>query len=103
MDLEILHKRIGANGRLGFASADLVRCVLGIEPGALTPLALLNGEERLVTVVIDAGLVDVSRLNFHPPINTRSTGLKSADLVVFITSRGRDPVISELGAMRRAG
>lgn len=100
IDLKTLHRRIDANGRLGFASADLMRSVLGIEPGALTPLALLNDGEGLVTVVIDADLMDEEQLNFHPLINTKSTGLKPTALVIFINSCGREPVISELGGFR---
>jgi Ala-tRNA(Pro) deacylase len=41
IDLRTLHAKVGANGRLGFASPDIVREVLGVEPGAITPLALI--------------------------------------------------------------
>ena len=42
IDLRTLHVKVGANGRLGFASPDIVREVLGVEPGAITPLALIG-------------------------------------------------------------
>ncbi|MBZ0217451.1 MAG: prolyl-tRNA synthetase associated domain-containing protein [Fimbriimonadaceae bacterium] len=96
IDLKVLHKQIGAKGRLGFASANLMRSALGIEPGALTPLALLNDKKRIVTVVIDAGLVNVDQLNFHPLINTESTGLKPTDLLSFIKSCGHEAIIADL-------
>lgn len=44
IDLRNLHARIGATGRLGFAQSDQMREILGIEPGALTPLALINDQ-----------------------------------------------------------
>ena len=96
VDLKKLHTRIGASGRLGFASADQMRDVLDVEPGALTPLAVLNDPDNLVTPVIDASLMSAEQLNFHPLANTESTGISPQDLLSFIASCGREAVISEL-------
>ena len=96
VDLKKLHTRIGASGRLGFASAEQMRDVLDVEPGALTPLAVLNDPSNLVTTVIDASLMDVEQLNFHPLANTESTGISPQDLLSFIASCGREAMISEL-------
>lgn len=103
LDLKTLHKRVGANGRMGFAPADRVQSVLGLVPGALTPLAVLNDDRRLVTVVIEAGLMDAGQLNFHPLVNTESIGLKPAELLAFIASCGREAVTTELGGMAGGG
>ena len=97
VDLKTLHKSIGGSGRLRFASADRMHDVLAIAPGALTPLALLNDGEGLVTVVIDTGLMDADQVNFHPLLNTESTGIRPADLLAFISSCGHKAVIAELG------
>ncbi len=97
VDLKTLHTRIGASGRLGFASPDRMRDVLRIDPGALTPLALLNDEDGLVTVVVEASLMDAEPVNFHPRINTESSGLKPDDLLAFIASCRREAVITDLG------
>ena len=37
------------------------------------------------------------RLNFHPLVNTRTTGLKSADLVKFLRATGHEPLVAALG------
>ena len=103
LDLKTLHRRIGANGRMGFAPADRVQSVLGLVPGALTPLAVLNDDRRLVTVVIEAGLMDAGQLNFHPLVNTESIGLKPPELLAFIASCGREAVTTELGGMAGGG
>ena len=103
LDLKSLHKRVGANGRLGFAAADLVERVLGVVPGALTPLALLNDDGGLVTVAIETGLMNADQLNFHPLVNTESIGLEPAELVAFIASCGREAVVAELGGMASIG
>lgn len=96
VDLKTLHRRIGASRSLRFAPSDQMRDILGIVPGALTPLALLNDKEGLVTVVIDAGLIGVEQLNFHPLANTESTGIKPEDLLCFIASCGREALITDL-------
>ena len=38
IDLKGLHRKLGANGRFSFGSADLMREVLGVEPGSVTPV-----------------------------------------------------------------
>src|ERR1700758_4077149 len=53
IDLRMLHTKIGARGRLGFAPPDMVREILGVEPGALTPLALLHDVHHATTTVLD--------------------------------------------------
>ena len=37
------------------------------------------------------------RLNFHPLVNTRTTGLSSADLVRFLRATGHEPLVVTLG------
>ena len=37
------------------------------------------------------------RLNFHPLVNTRTTGLKSADLIKFLRATGHEPLVAALG------
>lgn len=96
LDLKSLHLRIGAARSLRFAPAEQMRELLKIEPGALTPLAILNDEEGLVTVVVDAGLLQAEQLNFHPLVNTESTGIRADDLLVFIASCGREALIMDL-------
>ena len=97
VDLKTLHTRVGASRSLRFTSAEEMRDVLRIAPGALTPLALMNDEEGLVTVVIDVDLMGADQLNFHPLVNTESTGIRPDDLLVFIDSCGREAVITDLG------
>lgn len=98
LDLKSLHTRIGANGRLGFASADQMVKLLGVLPGALTPLALINDTDGVITAVIDTSLLNVAQVNFHPLLNTESTGLRPTELLAFIRSCGREPLLVNLDA-----
>ena len=66
IDLKRLHEAIGAAGRLSFGSAELLRETLGVEPGSVTPFALLNDADGRVAVVLDAALMAFTRVNFHP-------------------------------------
>ena len=60
MDTKAMAGLIGAK-RLSFASAELLREVLGVEPGAVTPLALMNDIARRVRAVLHAGLMEAGR------------------------------------------
>ncbi|MGK6312640.1 prolyl-tRNA synthetase associated domain-containing protein [Neorhizobium sp. DT-125] len=93
LDLKTLYTRIGANGRLGFAPAERMVELLGVQPGALTPLGLINDRAGVVTAVVDASLLDADQVNFHPLINTESIGLQPAELLSFIRSCDREPLL----------
>lgn len=96
VDLKTIHSRIGARGHLSFAPAETMRENLGVEPGAATPFGLLHDLNRLVTPVIDASLMAVAQLNFHPLIQTASTGIRPEDLVAFMRACGHEPLIVEM-------
>jgi Ala-tRNA(Pro) deacylase len=96
IDLRTLHTKLEASGRLGFASTQAVRSTLGVEPGALTPLALAYDAARATTVVLDAKVMHDQKLNFHPLINTESVGLSPQELITFIAATGHRHVITDL-------
>jgi len=94
VDLKALPARIGS-ARLSFGRAELLRDVLGIEPGSVTPFALINDREHRVNVVLDARIVAADGVNCHPLENTATTTISSADLLTFIESTGHTPQIIE--------
>ena len=94
VDLKALPARIGS-ARLSFGRAELLREVLGIEPGSVTPFALINDAECRVNVVLDARIVAGEAVNCHPLENTATTTISSADLLAFIASTGHTPQIVE--------
>ena len=96
VDLKRVHERIGAQGRVSFGSAELLEEVWGVRPGAVTPLGAINDAGARVTVVLDEAMMRHERLNFHPLVNTRTTGLLSADLVKFLRATGHDPLVVPL-------
>jgi Ala-tRNA(Pro) deacylase len=95
IDLKTLPGRIGS-ARLSFGSPALLGEVLGVEPGSVTPFALINDEARRVTLVLDAALMRADPLNFHPLINTATTQVSRDGFVAFLHSLGVTPLLVEL-------
>jgi Ala-tRNA(Pro) deacylase len=93
LDLKTLHQLVGANGRLGFAPAERMADLLGVQPGALTPLGLARDADGLVTAVIDASLMEADQVNLHLLVNTESIGLRPEELLAFVRSCSREPLL----------
>jgi Ala-tRNA(Pro) deacylase len=93
-----VHERIGAQGRVTFGSAELLDEAWGVKPGAVTPFGAINDRQGRVTVVLDAEMMRHERLNFHPLVNTRTTGVNSAGILKFLRATGHEPLIVALAA-----
>jgi len=92
VDLKTLHHRLGA-GRFSFGSAELMRELLGVEPGAVTAFGVINDTARRVNVVLDAGLMANAVINCHPLVNTMTTPIARDDLLRFFEETGHTPRI----------
>jgi Ala-tRNA(Pro) deacylase len=93
IELKSLHRRLDASGRFSFGPADLMREVLGVEPGAVTPFGAINDIARRVTIVLDAELMAHETINAHPLVNTMTTSIARGDLVRFLEATGHPPRI----------
>lgn len=91
-----LEKVIGA-ARLSFGKPELLKEIMGIEPGSVTPFALINDHSRRVTVVLDKDMMAAPLVNFHPLRNTASTTLSAADLLKFIKHLAYSPLPADCG------
>jgi Ala-tRNA(Pro) deacylase len=94
--MKSLPSRIGA-ARISFGKPDLLMEVLGVEPGSVTPFALINDAENRVNVVLDADMMAGELVSYHPLTNTATTTLSPAGLLAFIKSCGHQPQIVSLG------
>jgi Ala-tRNA(Pro) deacylase len=92
IDLKAMAARLGA-GNFSFANAEELMRALGIEPGAVSPFAVINDFDRQVTVVLDQAMLDVTPLNFHPLRNDRTTTIASRDLLRFLDACAHPPQI----------
>ena len=99
IDLKRAHEKIGASGRVSFGSGELLEEVWGVTPGAVTPFGAINDTTGRVTVVLDAELMAHPRVNFHPLVNTRTTGVSPEGLLTFLRATGHEPLVTALRAV----
>ena len=102
IELKSLHRRLGASGRFSFGSAELMLEALGVEPGSVTPFAVINDEAGRVSVILDAAMMAHEVLNFHPLINTGTTTISRAGLLDFLQSTGHRPRIEAVAEVAPA-
>jgi Ala-tRNA(Pro) deacylase len=95
IDLNELAKALGAP-RFSFGSGELLIETLGVEPGSVTPFAIMNDTAGKVRVVLDEGMLALEPLNFHPMRNDRTTAIRAADLLKFLRACKHEPVIATL-------
>lgn len=82
IDLKTLHQTLGT-GRLSFGSADRLMENLGVRPGAVTPLSMINGVRSGVQIYIDKALQGCKQIYVHPLVNDRTLGLTPEGLNAF--------------------
>ena len=87
VSLREIQERLGSR-RLSFASDQDLAAMLGLIPGSVTPLGVLNDVEHRVEVVIDRELVDAGRVAVHPCDNTATVLLATSDLIKLLRRHG---------------
>lgn len=82
---------------LGFASEDDLMNILGLIPGAVTPLGLLNDTDGKVILYLDQDFFKGEHLiGVHPNDNTATVWMKTGDLTDIIRTHGNNVVITDL-------
>ena len=69
--------------------------IMGLIPGAVTPLGLLNDPEGKVKLFLDSAFTD-GVIGVHPNDNTATDWLKTADLIHIIRESGHEVQIVQL-------
>lgn len=95
IDLKALPQAIGCK-RVSFAKAEDMERLLGISPGSVTPLAMINAAPGSVTVVLENGLAAADRVNVHPLRNTATIGLAGADILRLLEHWGHRPQVATI-------
>lgn len=95
VDLNALGARLEA-GRLSFASPDRLMKHLGITPGAVSLLALMNDRAGAVELVIDRRLWEAEAVHAHPLVNTATMVIPHAQLERFLAATAHAPRIVEI-------
>jgi Ala-tRNA(Pro) deacylase len=74
--------------RLSFASAERLQKYLGVEPGAVTVLGLVNDAQHDVELFVDAEVWSAPSLHAHPLRNDATLVLSHDALVRFLAATG---------------
>jgi len=95
VDLQALGTKLDAD-RLGFASADRLMKHLGVTPGSVSLLGLVNDTQHAVEFVIDRRLWEAEAVHAHPLVNTATLVIPHAQLERFLAATGHSPRIVDL-------
>ena len=70
--------------KLSFAKPEYLQDILGVEPGSVSPFALLNDTKKQVKFFLDRSFLDSKTVNFHPLINTATVNISPQNLIELI-------------------
>lgn len=90
MDLKHF-KEVTGWGKVNFASPEEMWDLLQVIPGAVTPLAVFNDTEKMITVVLGnefAAAPEDEIVSFHPCRNTATLSMKHGDFRKFLEHMG---------------
>ena len=79
--------------RLSFASPERLMKYLGVEPGSVTLLGLVNDAAHAVEVYIDADVWSAASIHAHPLRNDATLVLSHDDVLRFLGATGHTPRI----------
>jgi Ala-tRNA(Pro) deacylase len=87
VDLKALTSLLGVK-KLGFASPKRLRKHLGLDPGAVSILGVVNDSDGAVEVVVDRALWKAKALRCHPLVNTSTLVISRDDIERFLELTG---------------
>ena len=95
ISLDGLAATLGTKG-LGFASADRLMKHLGVLPGAVSLVALVNDTGRAVEFVVDREVWEAPAVQAHPLVNTATLVIPHPQLERFLAATGHSPRVVEI-------
>ena len=78
--------------KLHFATPEELKRILGLDKGGVTPLGIINDNNKLVTIIIDSNLKNKVLL-MHPEVNTKTLSISYQDLLKYIKYLNHDYII----------
>jgi len=95
VDIKALEVFLGVKG-LSFASNERMMKYLGLTPGSVTILGIVNDEDNAVEVILDKDLWDDTVMQCHPLVNTSTLLISKDDVSRFLKSTGHEVVIIDV-------
>ncbi|MEL6530083.1 MAG: prolyl-tRNA synthetase associated domain-containing protein [Pseudomonadota bacterium] len=90
IDLKGVPAAIGSK-RLSFGKAKDMERLIGIKPGSVTPLAMINAEPGSIKLVLDADLAGDDPVGVHPLRNTATITLAGTSILKLAEHWGHTP------------
>jgi Ala-tRNA(Pro) deacylase len=84
--------------KLRFASADRLHKHLGLEPGAVTILGVMNDDAQQVHVIVDKAIWEADALQCHPLVNTATLVISLNDVRKFLSATGHEARVMDVPA-----
>lgn len=98
VDLGKLSEVLGI-GRVSFASPERLERFLGVKPGAVTILALVNDTEGGVTAFLDRELAEAELVQCHAMENTSTVVMRPRDILRYLSLWGRSVAVIDVPAV----
>lgn len=95
VDLKALSKVLGLS-KLGLASPDRLKRYLGIEPGSVSMLAVVNDPEHEVDLVVERDVWRAKAFQCHPLVNTSTLVISKAHIERFLEATGHEAQVASV-------
>lgn len=95
IDLTELSKQLDSS-RFSFASAEQLNEYLGVEPGSVSLLSVLNDPENRVELIVDADVWSAAAVLCHPLVNTSTVVLPMDQLKTVMALLDRAVKVMEM-------
>jgi Ala-tRNA(Pro) deacylase len=95
VDVKKFAEQSGAD-RLSFASPERMMKYLGVEPGSVTILGLINDKEHGVELFVDREVWEASVWRCHPLVNTATLLIPRRGIETFLAHTGHEARVLDL-------
>lgn len=94
VDLKEFRRQHGLRA-LSFASSGDLAAIMGLSPGSVTPLGILNDSGHRVHFYLDAEFAG-NKIGIHPNDNTATVWMQTEDLLCLVQEHGNEAEFFEL-------
>ncbi len=95
VNLKELGEKLGV-GKVSFASPERLLKYLGLEPGCVSPMGLINDKDNAVELVLDQKLQGCQKMGVHPNCHDATLWISFASLQKCVKLMGNDCKIIKL-------
>ena len=95
LDLNQFRRTIGAS-KIRFGEESDLKGILGLSPGAVSPIGLVNDKENKTIFIVDENIWQAEEICCHPNVNTETLQIPGKDFRKIIKSTGNIIEIRDL-------